>query len=200
MTVATVDDMSSAKTRTPTTLTVAPVFQQFVDDDLLPVIGMSPGDFWPGLESLISDLTPLNRALLEKRAAMQAAINEWHAARSGEAWDHEAYVGFLHEQEHPAIAASQYGVGIRRGTPSQLVRHVGLVTHELFLEEEAVERGHRAIVHDDGAEQGSGRRGDPKGRVGGPNGESRGQYADVAVGDRLVLKDELGGAPNLALP
>jgi malate synthase len=97
VTVATVNDMSSAETRTPTALAVAPVFQQFVDNDLLPVIGVRPDDFWSGLESIIGDLTPVNRALLEKRAAIQGAINEWHVARSGQAWNHEAYVAFLKE-------------------------------------------------------------------------------------------------------
>ena len=77
------------------TLQVAPVFRQFVEHDLLPVIGMSPADFWAGLESIVADLTPLNRALLEKRAALQQAINEWHLARRGEDWGHDEYVEFL---------------------------------------------------------------------------------------------------------
>ena len=54
-------------------LTVAPVFAQFIDDELLPAIGVSPQDFWAGFESIVNDLTPLNRALLEKRDEIQAA-------------------------------------------------------------------------------------------------------------------------------
>jgi malate synthase len=78
-------------------MTIAPVFRQFVENELLPAIGISAGDFWPGLEAIITDLTPLNRALLEKRAAIQQALNEWHTARKGQAWDHDAYAAFLRE-------------------------------------------------------------------------------------------------------
>jgi malate synthase len=77
------------------TLQVAPVFRQFVEQDLLPAIGMGPARFWAGLESLVADLTPLNRALLDKRTALQQAINEWHVARRGEEWRHDTYVDFL---------------------------------------------------------------------------------------------------------
>ena len=69
-------------------LTIAPVFAQFLEDELLPAIGMSPADFWAGLESIVGDLTPLNRALLEKRDAMQ---------RPGQPWQHDEYVAFLRE-------------------------------------------------------------------------------------------------------
>ena len=96
MTVATVDSTSPDMTRT-STMTIAPVFREFVENELLPAIGIHAGDFWPGLEAIINDLTPLNRALLEKRAAIQTALNEWHTARKGQAWDHDAYVAFLRE-------------------------------------------------------------------------------------------------------
>ena len=78
-------------------LRVAPVFSQFVESELLPAIGVSPAQFWAGLESIIDDLTPLNRALLEKRDEIQAQIDDWHVARRDEAWDHDQYVAFLRE-------------------------------------------------------------------------------------------------------
>ncbi len=83
--------------RTHCALTVAPVFAQFIDDELLPAIGMEPQDFWPGLESIITDLTPVNRALLEKRDEMQKAIDDWHLARRGDDWSHDDYVAFLRD-------------------------------------------------------------------------------------------------------
>ena len=81
----------------PGALTIAPVFAQFVEDELLPAIGMSPADFWAGLASIVSDLTSLNRSLLDKRMEIQRAINDWHLARQGEPWAHDEYVGFLRE-------------------------------------------------------------------------------------------------------
>jgi malate synthase len=66
-----------------------------VEGELLPAINIEPADFWRGFESLIDDLTPTNRKLLAIRDDLQAQIDEWHVARAGEPWDHEAYVAFL---------------------------------------------------------------------------------------------------------
>jgi malate synthase len=92
---ATTDEMSMNEQRGYCALTISPVFAQFVEGDLLPAIGISPEDFWPGLESIINDLTPVNRALLEKRDEIQRQIDRWHIARRGQAWDHDEYVAFL---------------------------------------------------------------------------------------------------------
>jgi malate synthase len=92
---ATTDEMSMNEQRGYCALTISPIFAQFVEDDLLPAIGISPEDFWPGLESIINDLTPVNRALLEKRDEIQRQIDRWHIARRGQAWDHDEYVTFL---------------------------------------------------------------------------------------------------------
>ena len=83
--------------RTDCALTIAPVFAQFIDDELLPAIGIAPEAFWSGLESIVTDLTPVNRALLEKRDEMQKAIDDWHLDRRGKDWDHDEYVAFLQE-------------------------------------------------------------------------------------------------------
>ena len=89
--------MSSNEASNAGNLTVAPIFAQFIEGELLSVIGLDADAFWTGLESIITDLTPLNRALLEKRAEIQGAIDDWHVARSGAAWDHDEYIAFLKE-------------------------------------------------------------------------------------------------------
>ena len=63
--------MNVEQDKLPSALTIAPVFAQFVEDELLPAIGVRPATFWAGLESIIDDLTPVNRALLEKRDEIQ---------------------------------------------------------------------------------------------------------------------------------
>ena len=89
--------MSSEETRNTCTLTISPIFGQFIDEELLPAIGIGPDTFWPRLEALIDDLSPLNRALLDKRQEIQQSIDAWHIARRGEAWSHDEYLGFLKE-------------------------------------------------------------------------------------------------------
>jgi malate synthase len=76
-------------------LTVSPALSQFAESELLPAIGLKPEDFWSGLESIVNDLTPVNRALLDKRDEMQAEIDAWHQERVGQGWDQEEYVAFL---------------------------------------------------------------------------------------------------------
>jgi len=61
----------------------------------LPAINLEPPNFWPGLESLIDDLTPTNRDLLAVRDDLQAQIDQWHIERTGQPWDHDDYVCFL---------------------------------------------------------------------------------------------------------
>ena len=58
------------------TLSIAPVFGDFVEQELLPAIGLKPDVFWSGLESIIADLTPTNRSLLAVRDEMQKQIDE----------------------------------------------------------------------------------------------------------------------------
>ncbi len=58
-------------------LTIDPVFQSFIEQDLLPDLGMDSQEFWSGLESIIKDLSPENRRLLETRDKLQKQIDEF---------------------------------------------------------------------------------------------------------------------------
>ncbi len=76
-------------------LSVAPVFLDFIEAELLPAIGFKPEVFWQRFESLVDELTPRNRALLAVRDQLQRKIDAWHAAQPGPGWSHDDYVGFL---------------------------------------------------------------------------------------------------------
>jgi len=76
-------------------LSVAAVFHRFIEHELLPAIGFDSTVFWQGLESLITDLTPVNRELLQIRDDLQQKIDDWHRANASPAWDHADYVAFL---------------------------------------------------------------------------------------------------------
>lgn len=64
-------------------LSVATVLQQLVDEEIIPGTGIVPDDFWQGLASIVSDLGPKNRALLEQRERMQLQLDEWHRQNPG---------------------------------------------------------------------------------------------------------------------
>ena len=64
-------------------LQVARVLYDFVNDEALPGTGVAPEVFWSGLDRIIHDLAPKNRALLDKRDHLQAEIDRWHRERRG---------------------------------------------------------------------------------------------------------------------
>jgi len=76
-------------------LQVAKVLYDFINDEALPETGIDQADFWSALERLINDLSPKNRALLDKRASLQAQINDWHKERRGQDLDAAEYKAFL---------------------------------------------------------------------------------------------------------
>ncbi|WP_298359232.1 malate synthase G [Rhodoblastus sp.] len=76
---------------------VAANLHEFVSQEVLPGLGFDAPSFWAGLEKFLLDLAPRNRALLEKREAIQARIDAWHRERKGKVFDAEAYRLFLTE-------------------------------------------------------------------------------------------------------
>lgn len=103
--------MSTPSTLTPSDsiyralgkLRVAEVFYHFVENELLPGSGVSSADFWSGLQTLVAEMAPLNRALLQHRDKLQQQIDDWHrehgsqSAHSGQSTDDAAYKAFLEE-------------------------------------------------------------------------------------------------------
>ncbi|TMV55642.1 malate synthase G, partial [Thioclava sp. BHET1] len=78
-------------------LQVAAELAEFIEARALPGTGVSADAFWAGFSALAHELGPRNQALLDKREALQAEIDAWHAARRGEAQDMAAYRAFLQE-------------------------------------------------------------------------------------------------------
>jgi malate synthase len=67
----------------------------FVEHEVLPGLSVTASAFWAGLAELVQAMTPLNRALLAHRDALQAQIDSWHQARRGQPHDAAAYKQFL---------------------------------------------------------------------------------------------------------
>ncbi len=78
-------------------LDVAVPLAQFVEKDVAPEVGIEPGRFWSGLAALLSDLVPLNRALLKRRDDLQAQIDAWYLTRVGQPLDAAAQERLLRE-------------------------------------------------------------------------------------------------------
>ncbi|MCP1652093.1 malate synthase G [Pseudomonas nitroreducens] len=78
-------------------LQVAKVLFDFVNNEAIPGTGIEAGKFWAGVETVINDLAPKNKALLAKRDEIQTKVDGWHQARAGQAHDAAAYKAFLQE-------------------------------------------------------------------------------------------------------
>lgn len=69
----------------------------FVEERVLPPIGVSQNQFWQGFAVLLERFSPQNRTLLARRDSLQAQIDVWHEAQAGKPFDHGAYRAFLDE-------------------------------------------------------------------------------------------------------
>ncbi|WP_290691513.1 MULTISPECIES: malate synthase G [unclassified Haematobacter] len=78
-------------------LSVAPEIVSFVEETLLPGIGLKAEAFWKGYGEMLAALAPENRRLLKKREDIQAKIDAWVLERKGQPWDAAAYEAFLRE-------------------------------------------------------------------------------------------------------
>ena len=98
-------------------LSVDPAFHRFVEDELLPAAGIESDHFWPGVEQLIDDLTPVNRRLVAIRNDMQARIDQWHRDRHGKPWNSELYAEFLRHIGYLKQPGKAFRIGTRNVDP-----------------------------------------------------------------------------------
>jgi malate synthase len=78
-------------------LQVAAELDRFLADEALSGIDIDAQAFWAGVEAMIQDLAPRNRALLEKRDALQQKLDDWHRSHPGPIHDLSTYRDFLSE-------------------------------------------------------------------------------------------------------
>lgn len=50
----------------------------FIENDVLPKVGVDSATYWTNFENVVKELTPRNKALLAKRDDIQAKIDQWH--------------------------------------------------------------------------------------------------------------------------
>ncbi|MEM8701901.1 MAG: malate synthase G [Pseudomonadota bacterium] len=97
-------------------LQVADILYDFVNSQALPGTGIDQDHFWSSLSSLVHDLAPRNRALLEKRDALQEKIDTWHKANPGTP-DMATYKAFLSDIGYLVPQGDDFGVGTDRVDP-----------------------------------------------------------------------------------
>ena len=76
-------------------LKIAKPLYDLVNDEIAPGTGIDPDGLWRSFAAMLAELAPRNRALLARRDAIQAQIDDWYRARQGQAIDPGAYRAFL---------------------------------------------------------------------------------------------------------
>ncbi len=69
---------------------------EFVENEALPGLAISADAFWNSMANVVSDLTPINIDLLEKREIIQQKIDRWNSDHQGR-FDAKAYKSFLQD-------------------------------------------------------------------------------------------------------
>ncbi len=85
-------------------LQVAPALAQFLERDVLPLIGLDADSFWNGASTIFAAMTPRNRALLDKRDRLQAKIDDWHRTHAFHPMAYQAMladIGYLLPEPAP---------------------------------------------------------------------------------------------------
>lgn len=72
-------------------------FARFIEEQVLPGTGVQADRFWQGYAGLLDGYAAENRALLDRRAELQARIDAWHKSHGNQPWDAAAYRAFLTE-------------------------------------------------------------------------------------------------------
>ncbi len=70
---------------------------QFINDEVLPDLGLPSDKFWQGFSAIIHDLAPKNRMLLKKREELQSQLDDWHKNYRSGTFDPSGYKTFLHD-------------------------------------------------------------------------------------------------------
>jgi malate synthase len=92
-------------------LRVAERLAAFIESQALPGTGIGPDAFWRGVADLLARFAPENQALLATRDTIQAKIDAWHDARSGEPIDQPAYQAFLREIGYLVPEPAPFAIG-----------------------------------------------------------------------------------------
>ena len=73
----------------------------FIENEVLPTVGVDSDSYWSGFEKVVKKFTPRNKALLATRAKLQAQIDQWHL-------DHPAKEGVV---DYPAYKQFLFDIG-----------------------------------------------------------------------------------------
>ena len=64
-------------------LKVNSILVEFINNEVIPGTNVKRDDFWNKFSSIVHELAPINKTLIEKRKIIQKLIDEWHIKNKG---------------------------------------------------------------------------------------------------------------------
>ncbi len=92
-------------------ISIARPLHDFITTEALPGTGVEAATLWSGLDRLLHDLSPRNRALLARRDDLQDKIDAWHRERRGKPVDRAEYAGFLRDIGYLLPEGPDFAIG-----------------------------------------------------------------------------------------
>ena len=86
----------------------------FVENDVLPGLGIDTTAFWEGFGDILARFEPENAALLAERDRLQGAIDAWHRERAGRPVDNQIYQAFLRDIGYLTNEPDPFTIGTER--------------------------------------------------------------------------------------
>ncbi|MEE4154282.1 MAG: malate synthase G [Erythrobacter sp.] len=98
-------------------LSVDEELAKLIEERVLRPLERDVDAFWQGFAALLADFVPRNRALLEKRAELKAAIDAWHKERRGQPHDAGEYRALLERIGYLVPEPGDFTIGTRNVDP-----------------------------------------------------------------------------------
>ncbi|UJR25337.1 hypothetical protein I4U23_006687 [Adineta vaga] len=76
-------------------LQISKILFNFVNQEVVPGTNINTFSFWTGVQAILNEFGPENRALLQKRDDLQTKIDQWHRTHQGQHNNIATYKSFL---------------------------------------------------------------------------------------------------------
>ena len=110
------------------TLDISDNLKEFVKDELLPGLNISPEYFWSSFQEILNNFSQKNKELLDKRKDLQEKIDHWHIENKNKDFEIDQYkkfltdIGYLHPRSNNfSIKTSNVDPEVRKIAGPQLV-------------------------------------------------------------------------------
>ena len=110
------------------TLDISGDLKEFVKDELLPGLNISPEYFWSSFQEILNSFSQKNKELLDKRKDLQEKIDRWHIENKNKDFEIDQYkkfltdIGYLHPRSNNfSIKTSNVDPEVRKIAGPQLV-------------------------------------------------------------------------------